>query len=177
MTLIARLSKLFQADLHDVLDCIEEPASLLRQSVRDMEQALAADDRRVEGWRQERAQIIARSGHLERSLEQLAEQLDTCFDAAEGELARALLRRRLEAQRLLSLLAEQRQALEGRIATAHSRALEQRGRLECLRQRAAAALSADDAPAGERWSGARLSVTEAEVEVAYLQEQQRRRTP
>ena len=41
MALITRVSRLFQADFHAVLDRIEEPEVLLRQAVREMEEELA----------------------------------------------------------------------------------------------------------------------------------------
>ncbi len=44
MALISRLTQLFQADFHAVLDRLEEPDALLRQAVRDMEDALARDE-------------------------------------------------------------------------------------------------------------------------------------
>ena len=43
MALITRVSRLFQADLHAVLDRIEEPEVLLKQAVREMEEELARD--------------------------------------------------------------------------------------------------------------------------------------
>ena len=38
MALITRFSRLFRADLHAVLDRIEEPDVILRQAVREMEE-------------------------------------------------------------------------------------------------------------------------------------------
>ena len=42
MALVTRLSRLFQADFHAVLDRIEEPDLQLRQAVREMQFALDA---------------------------------------------------------------------------------------------------------------------------------------
>ena len=53
MALITRVSRLFQADFHAVLDRIEEPEVLLRQAVREMEEELARDEQRriaAEPW-------------------------------------------------------------------------------------------------------------------------------
>jgi len=41
MALINRISRLFKADFHAVLDHIEEPEALLKQAIRDMEDDLA----------------------------------------------------------------------------------------------------------------------------------------
>ena len=47
MAMMNRLTRLFQADFHAVLDRIEEPDALLHQALRDMEDALARDEHRV----------------------------------------------------------------------------------------------------------------------------------
>ena len=57
MALVSRLTRLFQSDFHAVLDRIEEPDALLRQAVRDMEDALARDEQRVKNLHADRAQM------------------------------------------------------------------------------------------------------------------------
>jgi len=47
MALINRLSRLFRADFHAVLDQIEEPEALLKQAIRDMEDDLANTEQRI----------------------------------------------------------------------------------------------------------------------------------
>ena len=44
MALITRVARLFRADLHAVLDRIEEPDVLLKQAVREMEEELASEE-------------------------------------------------------------------------------------------------------------------------------------
>ena len=48
MALVTRLSRLFQADFHAVLDRIEEPDLQLRQAVREMQFALDQDQQRLQ---------------------------------------------------------------------------------------------------------------------------------
>ena len=47
MALINRVSRLFKADFNAVLDHIEEPETLLRQAIRDMEDELASCEQRI----------------------------------------------------------------------------------------------------------------------------------
>ena len=47
MALINRISRLFKADFHAVLDHIEEPEALLKQAIRDMEDDLAKTKQRI----------------------------------------------------------------------------------------------------------------------------------
>ena len=37
MSVLRRITRLFKADLHGILDCLEEPEAILRQAMRDME--------------------------------------------------------------------------------------------------------------------------------------------
>ena len=57
MALITRVSRLFQADFHAVLDRIEEPEAILRQAVREMEEELARDEQRSTMLQQEQRQL------------------------------------------------------------------------------------------------------------------------
>ena len=60
MALITRVSRLFQADFHAVLDRIEEPEVLLRQAVREMEEELARDEQHSKVLHHEQGQLTTR---------------------------------------------------------------------------------------------------------------------
>jgi phage shock protein A len=177
MALITRVSRLFRADLHAVLDRIEEPDLLLRQAVRDMEDELARDEQRLEALSADFARIAAREGELTRASARLEQELDVCFASNEDELARAVVRRKLGAERAAEALARRRgQVLDAR-ATLEQRIAEQRARLESVRAQAqvhADAATADAATASEPWVASCAAVSADEVEVAYLRERQRR---
>jgi phage shock protein A len=174
MTLITRFSRLFRADLHAVLDRIEEPDLVLRQSVREMEEDLTHDRRRVALLREEQRQLAAREKDLEQSLATLGEELDTCFAAGKDDLARLLLRRQLEAERLGGLINRKREDAENAVRRLEAVVHEKDAQLEAMRQKAE--LFTPDAPpfAAERWDIPSVSVRDEEVEVAFLREQQRR---
>jgi phage shock protein A len=77
MRLIARVSRLFRADLHAVLDRVEEPDLVLRQAVREMEEDLTRDGRNREALHAELQRIAARDEEIERSLSGMEEELQT----------------------------------------------------------------------------------------------------
>ena len=101
MALINRLSRLFSADFHAVLDRIEEPELLLKQAIREMEEELARSEQRIKWLQQEQRQLSAQEDDIEQSLSKLEEEMDICFASDKEELARGLVRRKLEAQLLL----------------------------------------------------------------------------
>jgi phage shock protein A len=174
MTLIARFARLFQADLHAVLDRIEEPAAVLRQAVREMEDDLARDRRRLARLRDEQRQRIARRGEIEQALRALGEALDTCFALGKDDLARGLIRRRLEAERSRALHELRHAEAEETLQRLAARVQDKEARREAMRQKAE--LLAPDAQAGaaQPWDAPSVSVRDEDVEVAFLREQQRR---
>lgn len=178
MALINRVSRLFRADLHAVLDRIEEPEVLLRQAVREMEEELAGEERRIKVLNHELGQLMARGSDLDRSLREIDQELDVCFASERDDLARALFRRQLEAQRFRKFLTRKREILEESLDTLKARIEENRARLETLRQKGEL-LSEAEAPSHseECWRTPDLAVRDEDVEVAFLREKQRRSRP
>lgn len=179
MALITRVSRLFRADVNAVLERMEEPALLLRQAVRDMEEALDRDEQRARLLALELQQIAARQGELAAALSATAEELDLCFDTGNEALARVLLRRKLETERLVQFLNRRHEELRGAAHVLQRRIEENRARLESMRQKAellAAEENDDEAPCG--WSepafARRFVVSDDDVELAFLREQQKR---
>ena len=175
MALITRVSRLFQADFHAVLDRIEEPEILLRQAVREMEEALAREEQRSKVLQHEQRQLITRETDLIQSLHDIEEELDTCFEAGNDDLARACIKRRLETQRFGKNTSRKRAALEETLDDLNTRVRENQAQLESMRQKAEL-LAGESACAlpGDNWTLPDINVRDADVEVAFLREQQRR---
>ncbi|MGB5426782.1 MAG: PspA/IM30 family protein [Gammaproteobacteria bacterium] len=176
MALITRVSRLFQADFHAVLDRIEEPEVLLRQAVREMEEELASDEQRSRILKHEQGQLTAREIDLEQTLQELDEQLDICFDSGNDDLARASIKRKLETQQYCKGLARKRQALQETLDDLDTRLRENRSRLASMRQKAEL-LAEETARARpvDNWTIPDITVRDEDVEVALLREKQKRR--
>jgi len=177
MALINRVSRLFKADFHAVLDQIEEPEQLLKQAIRDMEDDLAATDQRISLCAHDTEAIAVRKSELENALAEIDEQIDLCFESEKDDLARNLIRKKLEAARLLQRLNAKHAANEKYLAGQGAIRDENRTTLEGLRQKAE--LFAQRAPvhstAGSEfddiaWMARELTVGDDEVEVAFLRE-------
>lgn len=177
MALINRISRLFKADFHAVLDQIEEPEALLKQAIRDMEDDLSSMQQRIDLCSHDQDALTQHKSEFEGANTQYAAQLDLCFESDKHDLARNIIRKKLETERLLKrlnkkhaanakYLAEQRTLLDQNVAT-----------LEGLRQKAE--LFAQHAPARSddpsefddiTWMSREMTVDDDEVEVAYLSE-------
>ena len=175
MVLISRLSRLFRADLHAVLDRIEEPELLLRQAIREMDDLLVQDEQRSRLMQQQQKQLSVRQNQLEQELNRIEEKLGVCFRSNEEELARKLIRRRLETRQLCRHLTEKRNTLEEGIDELRGQLEQNRVRLDSMRQRAELLISGDKGQRPEEdWSMPDHRVADEDVEVAFLHEKQQR---
>ena len=138
-----------------------------------MEDELARDQQRVGPLQHQQRQLTVREADVGQTLDELEEELDICFESAKEDLARALIKRRLEALRYRKSLSGKREALEQRRGALEARIEENRERLEGMRQQAEL-LAGDDISGQEQWEGPDIRVRDEDVEVAFLREKQKR---
>ena len=171
MTLITRISRLFSADLHAVLDRVEEPGIVLKQAVRDMQAAVADQERRIHTLRLQAEQLARTRDDASARLEESENELNACLNAENDDLARSVIHRRLQLERRLTELDARAETLR-RALDEHERLLERRRReLEALRSKAEVYEQEGPEPFDSHPS---CAVTREEVEVALLREKQRR---
>jgi phage shock protein A len=135
MALITRVARLFRADLHAVLDRLEEPEALLRQALREMDEAQAQDEQRLKLFVQALGQAASHETDLHEVLAVAEVQLAAALDAGHDDLARAVIRRRLEADQALKALTRRIAKLSASQADMATRVAGQRTRLESMRQK------------------------------------------
>jgi phage shock protein A len=179
MALIDRVARLFRADLHAVLDRIEEPEQLLKQSIRDMEAALAATEQRSATVARDQAALAARRSELAESIAGFERQLDVCFTSGKDELAKGFIRRKLEAERLVKRLDARRAANEQYLVEQRAKLHDDGAALDSLRQKAelfSHRPASDPGPQADDgvWMSGEFDVGDDEVEVAYLREKSAR---
>lgn len=180
MALITRISRLFKADFHAVLDQIEEPEQLLKQAIREMEDDLTATEKRIQLCAHEQAALVTRRDELESSLGDVDEELDLCFESKKNDLARGLVRKKLEAQRFIKQLNTRSAANEEFLTKQKASLDDNRATLEGLKQKAE--ILAQRSPNDEidtgfddaAWLARNSQVNNDEVEVAFLREKNRR---
>ncbi len=172
MALITRLSRLLQADIHAVLDKIEEPELLLKQAIRDMEESIASDERQNRLWEHEQQQLNYKHDQLTESLTDLEDKLSLCFKSNKDELARSLIKRKLETQQAKLLLAENSTALQEKISRLTKQIKEHQIQLKGMKQKAEAFLN-EDRVSSTSWGNPPVTVRDEDVEVAFLYEKQK----
>lgn len=172
MALIARLSRLFQADMHAVLDKIEEPEQLLKQSTREMEESIATDERQIRCWEYEQQQLTNKHDQQTETLTELEDKLSLCFKSNKDDLARSLIKQKLETQHAKLLLAEKIVALKEKLTRLTKQLAEHQAQLAGMKQKAEAFLD-EDRVSSTNWENPPVSVRDEDVEIAFLCEKQK----
>jgi phage shock protein A len=177
MAFITRLSRLMRADLHALLDRLEAPDLVLAQAVREMEQALDEERRGLVRTEREIQRLRDQEAELSRVLDQTRQALDDCLAAGREDLARPVIRRRLETERQAAGLKQGLHVRESDGVARQRRIAEQESRLLDLKARAALYEKESAAePDGfdPTWVAASPSVRDADVEVALLRAKRQR---
>ena len=177
MALINRISRLFKADFHAVLDQIEEPEQLLKQAIRDMEDDLAATEQRIALCAHDQAALSVRTSELDDAVSEIGTQLDLCFESDKDDLAKSLIKKKLEAERLLKRLNAKHVANEQYLDEQRTMFAENGATLESLRQKAELFEHRTTVHTGGgsefddiAWMAREMTVGDDEVEIAYLRE-------
>jgi len=184
MALINRISRLFKADFHAVLDHIEEPEALLKQAIRDMEDDLAKAEQRINLCAHDQDALSVRKGELEDAVIEFEAKLDLCFESDKDDLAKTLIRKKLETERLLLHL-KTKHVANAKFLVEQETMLEQNNStLESLRQKAElfaqrTPVQTDGSPEFDdiAWMAREMTVGDEEVEIAYLREKNLRIAP
>jgi phage shock protein A len=173
MALVIRLSRLFQADFHAVLDRIEEPDLQLRQAVREMQFALDQDQQRLKLLQHETAQLDKASASTAASLNNFDEELDICLAAKKEDLARDLIRRKLVADKQMQALQQQSVSIESQRQAFDQQIDEQNQQLTSMKQKLELLVSEDERFVSGNFNHAD-TIRSEEVEIALLREKERR---
>ncbi len=179
MALINRISRLFKADFHAVLDQIEEPEMLLKQAIREMEDDLAETEQRIKVCAHDQEALATRESEVDSKLAEMDDEMDLCFASKKDDLAKGLIKKKLEAGRLSKRLRAKHSAADKYLSEQRAMLDDNRATLESLRQKAE--LFAQRIPANSEsefddiaWMAQELRVSDDEVEVAFLREKSAR---
>lgn len=173
MALITRLSRLFEADFHALLDRIEEPELQLRQAVREMRFALEQNRQRHKLLQHESQELDKAANETAASIESFDQELDICLAAKKDDLARDLVRRKLAAGKHLQALRQQAETVVAQRDELEDEIEEQAQMLDSMQQKLDL-LATRESPAGTAAFEASPTIRNEEIEIALLREKERR---
>jgi phage shock protein A len=175
MALITRLSRLFQADFHAVLDRIEEPDIQLKQSIREMQIELQQNEQRLALLQHEAEQLSNLATDSKDKIAAFDEELDICFTAKKEDLARDLIRRKLETGHQLNSTEKQISTIQSSTKKLESCIEEYREQLENMEQKLELLVTDfDSQPFHNHLSVVGAGVRAEDIEIAFLREKQKR---
>ena len=175
MALITRMSRLFQADFHAVLDRIEEPDIQLKQAIREMQIELQQSEQRLALLQHEAEQLINQASEHKERIAAFDEELDICFAAKKDDLARDLIKRKLEATHQLQSAEKQITTIQLSTKKLESSIEEYREQLENMNQKLELLVTdADSHSLAGHLSTVGGGVRAEEIEIAFLREKQKR---
>ena len=186
MAILNRVRRLVRADLHSILDSIEDPLALLKQAIREMAEAL---DRKLGLLLQREQEITSLESCCRRLTEKLSkidQDLELSISSSTEEKARKVIARRLTTRKQLQQYEEKLQVARQRRQALSEEIQRQQEQYDSIRERAELLMPPlpDDSPESVAESiltptptPGRVSeplVTEAEIEIEWLRLQQKR---
>lgn len=119
MGMMTRMVRLWKADLHGVMDQLEDKGLLLRQYLREMETSLQRKEARCEHLTRGCRRIRRDMEHRQEEMEKLEQDLVLAIDKEKDDIARMLIRKRRSLQgachhlqQQLDILVEEHQQLD-----------------------------------------------------------------
>jgi phage shock protein A len=178
MTLIQRLARLLKADLHGILDGLEDPEEVVKQTIRDMEEAIATKEHTLAVLHTAWQHLATKAQEIERRAQEIEQRLEVCFQEGNDTLARTFIRQRLETTQQARRVARAIEESQTRRVDLEHTIAEQRAQLATIVQQLHSfaevhqrhtGMAAPFTPAGQD-----ATITEDDIEGAFLQEKHRR---
>lgn len=175
MAIFSRMFRLCKADLHGVMDQLEDKELLLKQYVREMEESLAQKSKRQVQLEDTCRRIERDLGRRRKEIDKLEADLNLSVRKGKDEIARMLIRKRRTLEKTSEQLQRQLQVVEEEKSRLTELLDDQRLQYDQLKVKAAAfckmaeqkgfAVSAPGIDLGTDWHGP----SEEEVELELLQ--------
>ena len=176
MAIRARIFRLFKADVHSILDSLEDPKAVLAQAIRDMQECLIRDEERTTALKTEALEFGKRIKEAELAHTDVLQKVELCIRNRNDMLAKATVRKKLETERFLGTLHKRMAATTDELAHLSAQLTQKRAKLAEYKEKAALFVEnagtdrdRDDLPSG--LDG--IVVSDADVEVALMAEKER----
>lgn len=175
MGIMTRMLRLCKADVHGVMDQLEDKGLLLRQYLREMEDSLENKERQIQGMTRNAEQLqhhILRHGE---EMEKLEADLNLAIEKEKDDIARMLIRRRRFLENACRCLKDQHETIAREKSALSATLADQRLQYETLKARADAYCRQTDQRLWAEESGVQngqwgpLDPKEEEVELELLQ--------
>ena len=179
MKLTTRITKLFTADAHSVLDSMEDPLSQLKQALRDMEMSIDEHQLSLN-------QLVIRQKELDHQLEVVEQQyadtnedLDVCFESDNEVLARSIVKKKLYLGQRIDQIKQSQLQLKTKKARLEEQLRNDQEQFVLIEQQAAVYLAKQpenetSQSANGSMNSATAVISDDDIEMAFLNEKRKR---
>ncbi len=174
MAIVKRILNLFKADVHYVLDHLEEPQLALEQAIRDMEEAVEIQELQSLETHQKSVQVAARLQDCQKNLQDLDQHVDECFKASNEDLARIAIKKRLASHKQFVQLSQLDQQLMQQKQETLTQLERQKDQLRSMKEKATFFRDVNREEHAEKASEFYSDVSSEEIELHFLREKSRR---
>ncbi len=179
MTLFTRIARLFSADVHSIIDNLEDPEAILKQSIREMQIAIDNSQTQLLNLNKHHDRYTTAQKKLVTTRDGFEQQLDIAFADNNEALSKSLLGKKLESEYQLEMTELELENLSKQQTEQQSHLEEQQEKLKAIMEKLS--LFCDLPTRDWRDDGTNSSnnkyhtvITKDDIELAYLQERQRR---
>jgi phage shock protein A len=138
MGIMTRVVKIFKADIHGVMDQLEDPSLLLKQHLRDMEEALNEKEMKLKKLLASRDQAQQDYDRFTRQGDKLEQDLKVAIEKQKDDIARMLIKKRIPLNHLCEELIRHMDTLDQKITQFRKRLDEQHLLYDQLKHRSVA---------------------------------------
>ena len=170
MNILTRVSRLFKADIHGILDNLEQPEIILQQSVRDMQNEIDQDELIISGQDKQQDNLEQKHQCLEEKIKELQEQLQLCFSENNETLGKSVIRKKLQAEDSLKEISRQLANISEEKKLNIRETDERKEKLQAIRDKLALFTEKTELNESSLSSDLDSRITQDDIELAFLYE-------
>lgn len=173
MSILTRISSLFKADIHGILDNLEQPEIVLKQAIRDMQDEIEKATATIGILCQQQDRMRQKKLALSEYIQELKHQLQFCFNEDNENLAKSVVRKKLQAEITLNQLSAQLKNIDEEIKQLTNETKERQEKLENIREKLTLFSEQAECKENAQICDTTTSITTDDVELAFLHEKKR----
>ena len=170
MSILTRISRLFKADIHGILDTLEQPEIILQQSVRDMQSEIDKVEMTISELDNQQGKLEQKHQNLSTVIEELQDQLQFCLRENNELLAKSVIRKKLQANLSLQELSRQLANISEAKKLTIKETDERKEKLQAIRDKLALFTEKIELNDCASSTDLNTSITQDDVELAFLYE-------
>lgn len=174
MSISKRIIRLVKSDIHEILDCLEDPQAILSQAIRDMEDEIRNTQARLKSLESEEQKIATFISRLESSHAEAVAQISSCFDAENEVLVKTFIRKRLELEKRRKQLLETQSGIKKEVGEYQARLKEQEEKVTSIKEKQDLFTNFEKQSSASPAYEEKWAVSEEQVELAILEERRKR---